>query len=208
MSVAILGLGNMGRGLAKRLAGEVALVLGTRDPEAAADFVRSLPGDVRVSDYDGAVAAADIVILALPYDAALAEAGRNAGLKGKVLIDITNPLKADYSGMTLGFDTSAAEQIATASGARVVKAYNTIFAALLDLPKAATAQVPVFIAGDDAEAVAAVSNLVKISGFAVEATGPLETARLVEPLGMLNIRLGYHQGQGQSIAPSWTRVAA
>jgi hypothetical protein len=209
MRIAILGLGNMGRGLANRLAGKAELVLGTRDVDAAADFARSLSGDVAVADYHGAAEAADIVILALPYEAALAEAGANTALAGKPVIDITNPLKADYSGLTLGFSTSAAEEIQKAApGAKIVKAFNTIFADLLTRPAEETAHLPVFVAGDDAGAVEQAITVVELAGFGSEKTGPLETARYVEPLGMLNIRLGYFEGRGQGIAPSWSAIAA
>ncbi|OYX07076.1 MAG: oxidoreductase, partial [Rhizobiales bacterium 32-66-8] len=92
--------------------------------------------------------------------------------------------------------------------ARVVKAYNTIFAGLFDLPAADTTNVPVFIAGNDQAAVAAVATLVKLSGFAVEQTGGLDAARLLEPLGMLNIRFGYGLGHGTAIAPNWVKLAA
>lgn len=206
MSIAIIGLGNMGKGLATRLAGKADLVLGARHPADAADFAKSV--GATVTDYRSAVAAADTVILALPYDAAL-EAARSLSLAGKVVVDITNPLKADFSGLSIGHTTSAAEEIArAAAGARVVKAFNTIFASLFAVPAGATAAVQVFVAGDDAAAVEAVSDLAKTAGFAVEQTGGLDAARLLEPVGMLNIRLGYGLGKGTSIAPAVVAVAA
>ncbi|RYE88734.1 MAG: oxidoreductase, partial [Hyphomicrobiales bacterium] len=67
---------------------------------------------------------------------------------------------------------------------------------------------PVFVAGNDEAAVAAVSDLASKAGFAVETIGGLDGARLVEPVGMLNIRLGYGLGQGTSIAPTWLKLAA
>jgi predicted dinucleotide-binding enzyme len=66
----------------------------------------------------------------------------------------------------------------------------------------------VFVAGNDEAAVASVAELAGAAGFAVEKTGTLDAARLLEPVGMLNIRLGYGLGQGTSIAPTWLRVAA
>ena len=90
----------------------------------------------------------------------------------------------------------------------MVKAFNTIFAGLFDTPATATANVPVFLAGDDAAAVDAVAELVKAPGFAVEKVGGLDGARLVEPVGMLNIRFGYGLGQGTGIAPTWLKLAA
>lgn len=209
MRVAILGLGNMGRGLAGRLAGKAELFLGVREVDAAAEFAASLPGSVSVADFDAAAAAADVVVLALPYGVALEEAGRNPNLSGKVVVDITNPVKADFSGLAFGFDTSAAEELQKAApGAKVVKAFNTIFAGLFAAPAEATANIPVFVSGNDDEAVSTASELVNLAGFAVEQTGSLDAARLVEPLGMLNIRLGYHLGRGAQIAPVWTEVAA
>ena len=206
MTVAILGLGNMGKGLAKRLAGKTELVLGARDVAAAEGFAKSV--GATVSDYATAIAAADIVVLALPYGAALAVAGSSA-LTGKIVVDLSNPVKPDFSGLAIGHTTSAAEEIQqVAKGARVVKAFNTIFAGLFETPVAATASVPVFIAGDDAAAVDAVAALVADAGFAVERVGGLDGARLVEPLGMLNIRFGYGLGKGTAIAPNWLQLAA
>ena len=207
-TTAIIGLGKMGKGLAKRLAGKTDLILASRDSAAAAAFAATLPGGVTVLDQNTAIARADIVIIALPYAAAL-DFVRSTDLSGKVVVDISNPLKPDFSGLTIGHSTSAAEELqAAAAGAQVVKAYNTIFASLFELPADQTASIPVFLAGNDEAAVSAVEKLVEASGFAVEKTGALDGARLVEPLGMLNIRLGFHLGRGTAIAPAWTNVAA
>ena len=207
-TTAIIGLGQMGKGLAKRLAGKTDLVLSSRDSAAATAFVATLPVNVTVLDRDAAIAKADIVILALPFALAL-EAATNPALSGKIVLDISNPITPDFSGLTIGHTTSAAEQLQDAAPAsRVVKGYNTIFASLFDRPASETANIPVFIAGNDEAAVAAVESLVKLSGFAVERTGGIDAARLIEPLGMLNIRLGYGLGHGPSIAPSWIKLAA
>ena len=193
MTIAILGQGNMGKGLAKRLAGKTDVVLASRS------------GGVSYAD---AVKGADIVVLAIPFNTALEEAGK-LDLAGKIVVDISNPITADFSGLTIGHTTSAAEEIAkVAKGARVVKAFNTIFASLFDTPASATANVPVFVAGDDEAAVSAVADLATKAGFAVEKVGGLDGARLVEPVGMLNIRLGYGLGKGTSIAPNWLKLAA
>jgi predicted dinucleotide-binding enzyme len=195
-TVAILGQGNMGQGLGRRLEGKVSLRLGARQPEAGA------------LSYAEAVNGADIVVLALPFDAAL-EVAKSVDLGGKIVVDISNPITPDYSGLRIGHTTSAAEELQQAApGAKVVKAYNTIFASLFDVPASETAKVPVFLAGDDEAAVDAVAGLVQASGFAVEKAGKLDGARLLEPVGMLNIRLGYGLGQGTSIAPTWLRLAA
>lgn len=200
MTIAILGAGNMGKGIARRLKGKADLVVGASNLAAASEFASSI--GARATDYAAAVAAAEIVVLALPYSLALDLAGK-LNLAGKVVVDITNPLKPDFSGLSIGFTNSAAEEIAAAAkGARVVKAFNTIFAALFDASVEATAKVPVFLAGDDAAAVDAVADLVAKSGFAVEKSGGLDASRLLEPLGMLNIRFGYGLGRGTAIAPA------
>lgn len=206
-TIAIIGLGNMGKGLAQRLSGKAELVLGARNADTAQAFAATLAGKVTVTDAAGAAASADLVVLALPYDAAL-DAARTLDLAGKVVVDMSNPVKADYSGLSIGYTTSAAEEIqAAAPGAKVVKAFNTVFAALFAAPAAATAEVPVFLAGNDAAAVDAVADLVGHAGFAVERTGGLDAARLIEPVGMLNIRFGYGLGLGTAIAPRWHRIA-
>ena len=207
MTVAILGLGNMGKGLVKRLAGKTNLVLGVRDTAAANEFAKGL-SNVTVTTPAEAAAAADIVILALPYGAAL-EAAALPALRGKIVIDISNPVKPDFSGLSIGHTTSAAEELQKAApDAKIVKAFNTIFAGLFDAPVEATRNVPVFLAGNDAAAVDAVAELVTKAGFAVEKVGGLDGARLVEPVGMLNIRFGYGLGKGTAIAPSWLTLAA
>jgi len=207
MTIAIIGLGNMGKGLAKRLSGKADLVIGVRNAADAAGFAREQ--NLPVTGVAEAVAKADIVVLALPYAAALELAATTPALAGKVVVDISNPLKPDFSGLSLGHTSSAAEEIQNAApAARVVKAFNTIFASVFDAPAAATADVPVFLAGNDAEAVEAVAELAQKAGFAVERVGGLDGARLVEPVGMLNIRLGYGLGKGTAIAPSWLSLAA
>ena len=193
MITAILGLGNMGKGLVKRLEGKTDLVVSSRGTDIS---------------FQDAVNKADIVVLALPYKSAL-EAASTLDLSGKIVVDMSNPITADFSALLFGHTTSAAEEIArVAKGARVVKAFNTIFSSLFDIPASATADVPVFIAGDDEAAVSAVADLALKAGFAVEKVGGLDGARLVEPVGMLNIRLGYGLGQGTSIAPTWLKLAA
>lgn len=204
-TIAIIGLGNMGKGLAGRLVGKTNLVLGVRDPAAAGPELAAFGA---VTTAETAAAQADIVVLALPYDAALQFAS-NPVLNGKIVVDISNPVKPDFSGLSVGHSTSAAEEIQKAApGAKVVKAFNTIFAGLFAAPAASTANVPVFVAGNDEAAVATVAQLAETAGFKAETVGGLDGARLVEPIGMLNIRFGYGLGKGTSIAPAWLNLAA
>lgn len=195
-TVAILGQGNMGSGLAARLIGKASVVLGARTPTA---------GQLSYAD---AVAKGDIVVLAVPFDAAL-EIAQTLDLGGKTVVDMTNPITPDYSGLRLGHTTSAAEEIQKAApSAKVVKAFNTVFAGLFAAPVAQTKGVPVFVAGNDEAAVAAVADLAAKAGFGVENAGGLDAARFIEPVGMLNIRFGYGLGKGTAIAPAWVKLAA
>ncbi|ARM87598.1 coenzyme F420-dependent NADP oxidoreductase protein [Rhizobium sp. CIAT894] len=205
MKTAIIGTGNMGAGLARRLAGKRDLILASRNDAAATSLAEEIGASS--APITSAVAQADIVVLALPYASALEFAGA-AQLEGKIVIDITNPLKPDFSGLLFGHDTSAAEEIQRkAGGAKVVKAFNTIFAELFAASPDQTVTLPVFLAGDE-DAVETAAALVKDAGFTIEKTGSLDAARLLEPLGMLNIRLGYGLGRGTGIAPKWAAMKA
>ena len=153
---------------------------------------------------------ADAVVLATGYADAAGALDAVGDLAGKVLIDITNPLTADYMGLTLGHTTSAAEEIAKACpGAEVVKAFNTVFAQVLDdgADFGSGRQVSVFLASDSERAKAATRSLAESMGFAAVDAGGLKNARYLEPLAGLNIYLGYGAGWGTSIAPAWVRKA-
>src|SRR5690606_20343369 len=130
----------------------------------------------------------DIVFLAVPYDAAAGAIQDAGGLAGKIVVDLTNPMKADYSGLAIGFSTSAAEEIARlAPQAKVVKGFNTLFASVLpNGGKAAGTPATVLLAGDDADAVAQVEALVKAAGLKTIVAGPLASARNIEAVAALN----------------------
>lgn len=146
-----------------------------------------------------AAAFGEVVILATPWDATLAAiaATRNA-LDGRILWDTTNPLTADFSGLQLGWTTSAGEAVAAACpGARVVKA-NAPFAELLhgDALMLGDRAPDVFVCGDDEAARATVAALVRDVGAGAVDAGPLALARTTEPLGLLLVTLAYGRGMG------------
>ena len=151
-----------------------------------------------------------MIVLATGYDDAVSALKSVGSLAGKVVIDITNPLTADYMGLTLGHSTSAAEEIARAvPDAEVVKAFNTVFAQVLsdgaDFGKGQT--VSVFVASDSERARQTAKALAESMGFATVDAGSLKNARYLEPLGGLNIYLAYGAGLGTSIAPTWIHKA-
>jgi 8-hydroxy-5-deazaflavin:NADPH oxidoreductase len=150
MKVTIIGTGNMGSGLAKQIAkaGHQVTVTG-RDFSKAQSLANSLV-NVEAAAVNEALGSSEVVIVATGYSDAVAALKSVGDLKGKVIIDITNPLTADYMGLTIGHSTSAAEEIAKAvPEALVVKAFNTVFAQVLaEGPQLQGKQVPVFYATD------------------------------------------------------------
>jgi 8-hydroxy-5-deazaflavin:NADPH oxidoreductase len=205
MKVTVIGAGNMGSAFVKQLtrAGHQVSVT-ARDAAKAAQLAASVPG-ARAVPVSGAADGADAVVLATGYGDAVTALRDVGGLKGKVVIDITNPLTADYMGLTIGHDTSAAEEIAKAiAGAEVVKGFNTVFAQVLaEGPELGGRQVSVFVASDSARAKDTATTLAKSIGFDVVDAGGLKNARYLEPLAGLNIYLGYGAGKGTQIAPAW-----
>jgi hypothetical protein len=209
MKIGIIGAGNMGSAFAKRLGAAGHEVTITAENLSHAEQAASAAtGDVRAVPLDEIAAGVELLVVATPYGAAV-EALRGPGdIDGRTVIDITNPVSDDMSGLTVGFRSSAAEEIQKAvPGARVVKAFNTVFAQVLGAD-AGSPGVQVFYAGDDEGAKGTVRTLIESAGFEAVDAGPLTNARYLEPLGMLNIYLGYVAGRGTAIAPRWNTVAA
>ena len=210
MKITVIGAGNMGSALVKQLtlAGHQVTVT-ARDLQKAQSVAAANPG-ARADSSDSAAKNADIVIVATAYDDAT-NALRSVGdLTGKVVVDITNPLTSDYMGLTVGHETSAAEEIAKAvPGAQVVKAFNTVFAQVLSegADFGDGRKVSVFIAGDNENANNSVRVMAESMGFATVDAGSLKNARYLEPLAGLNIYLGYAAGLGTHIAPTWMQAA-
>lgn len=208
MNLLLLGAGNMGAALAQRFAGAGHLVrIATTSLEKSQSVAASLSG-VAATEVHGSADTADVIIIATPYDQAVAALAAAGSMDGKVVVDITNPLTPDYMGLTIGHDTSAAEEIARAfPRADVVKAFNTLFAQVIAADASLTGgqKAPTFVASDSARATATATALAESIGFDVVDAGPLKNARYLEPLAGLNIYLGYGAGLGTSIAPTWIR---
>jgi len=206
MKVTVIGSGNMGSALAKHIAkAGHPLVISGRNPAKAQELARATGAPFKAAN---AAEGADVVILATAYADAVTALGAAGDLSGKVVIDITNPLTADYMGLTIGHATSAAEEIQKAfPKAKVVKAFNTVFAQVLAAgPKLAGETVPVYFAGDDAAAKETVKALIQSTGYAAVDAGGLKNARYLEPLAGLNIYFGYGAGRGTAIAPKWIGI--
>ncbi len=204
MKIGIIGSGNVGSALGKiwsRNGHEI--LFSSRNPQKLKSLTESLGKTAFYGLPSDAVKFGDVVALAVPWGQA-EDALLSAGpMNGKILIDCTNPLKPDYSGLAVGGATSAAEEIARmAPGARVVKAFHTTFAALMqsDSRMFASASPTGFFCGDDAASKAVVEGLIRETGLEPLDVGPLSYARYLEPMAMLMINLAFAQKMGTNIA--------
>jgi predicted dinucleotide-binding enzyme len=179
-TIAIIGSGNVGSALNRGLA------------RAGYEVRNSRKETVKETANWG-----EVVMIAVPYaaiDAVLHELAD--AIDGKVVVDVTNALTQDMR-LALGFSTSGAETLQRkAPKARVVKAFNTIFAQHMDTGSVAGQQLTLFAASDDQQARDAALELGRAIGFDAVDAGLLSNARLLEPLGYFNIQLGYVLGHG------------
>jgi predicted dinucleotide-binding enzyme len=182
-SVTIFGTGNMGNAIAQVVAAGGASVqhIGSSDKGTAVE--------------------GDLVVLAVPYPALATITADFAGqLAGKVVVDITNPLNFEtFDSLVVAPGSSAAAELAAAlPSSRVLKAFNTNFAATLVSGKVGNETTTVLIAGDDADAKAALAAAVTAGGLEAVDAGTLARAHELEALGFLQLTLA----AGEKI--SWT----
>jgi NADPH-dependent F420 reductase len=196
MKIAIIGTGNVGKNLGEAFEKNNEVVYGSRDPESA----KAKLNGKNVTTVEEAAKSADVIVLAVPYRAAkesIHEMKNNE--KDKILIDVCNPLDEDLKWIK-GFHESAAEEIAKhAKGAKVVKAFNTIFAENMRTGQLGNNKLTTFIAGDDEDAKGKVIELARGIGMEPVDVGALEKARYIEPAGLLLIELGYGKKLGTNI---------
>ena len=201
-SISIIGSGNMARAIgARAVKGGNDVEVASRDAAKAETLARTLGGGATAGRF-GAAPVGDIVILAVLYAGAVPVVAQyGEALAGKVIVDITNPFNADATGLVTPDGTSGAQEIAKAvpASAHVVKAFNTVFAATMDSGKVKGERLTAFVAGDDDAAKKTVLDLARGIGFDAVDAGPLTNARLLEPLGFLNIQLGFVLGLGSEI---------
>ena len=190
-TIAIIGTGNVGNAIGSSAARAGYDVVFTGRDADKARTVAAAAGARTAATAREAVAGADIVVLAVPYAAITEIAAEIAPVAaGKIVIDPTNPLKADYSGLSTGGETSAAEELARLlPESKVVKAFNTVFAGNAADPQALGFQLDSLFATDDEAAKDAVCGLSGSIGFRPIHVGPLAAARELEAMAWLNIRL-------------------
>lgn len=185
LRIAIIGNGNVGSALARGL-------------RSTGNEVRAVSDDKR--DVAQVARWSEVALLAVPFSA-IDDVVREAGpaLAGKIVIDATNALDSSMN-LAVGFTTSGAEELQRKlPKARVVKAFNTVFAEHMDFGRLRDHLLTAFVASDDAAAKKTVMELAQGIGFDPVDAGSLKNARLLEPLAFLNIQLGYVLGMGTKI---------
>ena len=190
MNISIIGSGNIAKALgASAVRAGHQVVVASRNNESAAAAASEIGGTAAKSVND-AVASADVVVFAMPATAAADVARKIAPVvAGKVVIDVTNPLKGDMSGLfTEG--TSIAEQLAAILvDARLVKGFNTLFGSIQANPETLGSTLDALYATEDDTARDTFAALATSLGFRPVHVGPLSAARELEAMALLNIRL-------------------
>jgi predicted dinucleotide-binding enzyme len=194
MKTAIIGLGNIGRQVAQNLiAGGQKLIVADHGPTKATDFAKASNGMALAASVGTAIEDADIIVLAIYFDAIKALLAEYRGkLAGKIIVDPSNPIAPDGSGgfkKTIPQDQSSGKILAALvpPGAKFVKAFGSLAAESL---KSGTRQSPapkvLFYASDDRDAGNAVAELIKTSGFAPVRVGGVDQSIRIEVFGDLH----------------------
>lgn len=199
-TIAIIGAtGSMGSAIAKNLSkGNYRLLLFARQPEKVQALIHEIKQEHPAADIAGQDCAvnagweADIIVLAVPYPAEkeIAEKIKEVANQ-KIVISIANPLNENFDGLLTPPGSSAAEELQQLLPySKVVKAFNTTFAADFATPVIDGKQADAFVAGDDVEAVQTVAALVQTAGFNPLIAGNLSASGTLESMQLLLIQLG------------------
>jgi 8-hydroxy-5-deazaflavin:NADPH oxidoreductase len=207
MKLAIIGAGNVGGTVGTAWVQKAGhqIFFGVTNPKSdkTQALLRTLGGNAQAGTAAQAAAFGDMIVLTTPWTAAEAAIRSMGDLRGKILLDATNPLAMgpDGLGLEIGHSTSAGERVqAWAKGASVFKTLNTTGFGNMADPVYHGVKSVMFVAGDDAASKPKVIALVAALGFEVIDAGPLRNARLLEAHAMLWIELALKRGQGRDWA--------
>lgn len=194
MNITMIGAGNVGTTLGEQFA-RVGhdVIYGVRNPQDPKYHA------LQVDTIEKALVEAEIVCLTTPWAAAF-ETVKSLDLKGKILVDCTNPIKPMLAGLEYGTDTSGAEQIAQLTEASVVKAFNTTGVENMKNPHYGDLRVFMPVCSDDIQAAQTVAELASAIGFDGRYIGPLQCARYLEPYAMVWIHMAIKGGFGRQFA--------
>lgn len=194
MKIAVIGKGRVGSALGPAFASAGhEVTYGVRDPN---DPKHSGEDTIALAATADAAAAAQVIVLAVDWGAALDALAMCGDLSGKVLIDCTNPLRMGAHGLelALGYDDSAGEQVSSRTAAKVVKTLNQVGSPVMGRAHEYAERPIQFMASDHADAKAMVSGLLEDIGFRPIDYGGIENARKLEPLAMVWIDQAMQHG--------------
>lgn len=193
MRLGIIGAGHVGGTLGRLWEAQGHDVrFGVRNPSSESGG--GLPHN-RTGVISDVAAFADVIVLAVPYEATADALKATGPLAGKTVIDCTNPLLPDLAGLAVGTTTSAAEEVAKlVPAAKVVKCFNTLGYANFANPMFGDEKASMFYCGDDAGVKMIVAELGNQLGFDMIDSGPLSQARWLEAMAMLWITMAYKYG--------------
>jgi predicted dinucleotide-binding enzyme len=205
MKIAIVAAGDVGGTLSKTFAAKGhQIYFGVKDTmaEQHTRLLKEIGPNSGIHRVNEAVTKGDMIILATPWGVteevvkSFAEFAKN-----KIIVDCTNPLKVDLSGLEVGHTTSGGELVQSwAPEAYVFKSFNTTGFNIMADPVLENRKTVMFLCGDDQKHRRLVSELIQSVGFEVLDVGPLSSARLLEPMALLWIQLAYKFGMGRDFS--------
>jgi predicted dinucleotide-binding enzyme len=194
-TISIVGAGNVAKGIATRaIAAGYDVQLLVRDQSKGEAVASELGGNVTAAAI-GSPIAGNLVFLAIPYLVATEVLPALGNLSGKTVVDATNPINDDFTGLATAPGTSGAEAIAAlVPGAKVVKAFNTVFASNVIAGNKNGQPLDLMVAADDADAKAELVEFAEKAGFRVIDTGALSQAATLEAIAWLHMQLQFTRG--------------
>jgi len=203
LRIAIIGAGNVGSALGRRLLDVgYPVTFGVVDETSARKARDGVDARASVRLTHEAVADADVIFLAVPGNAAAEVAATLRAVHDKTLVDCTNPVRWDggpvWAPPAEGSNAEAIQQ--RAPGLRVVKGFNTFGAESHADPTVGSEPVDVLLAASDKSAMTIVADVARRAGYRPIDAGPLRNARLLENMAALWIHLALVEKHGRNIA--------
>ncbi len=205
MNIGFIGTGQVGGTLAKRLGSKGhSIFLAARDISSSEvnQLAKSIGANAKVQTIQETIASTEIIILATPFGAIESIAKENLiSFRGKVLIDCTNPLKPDLSGLVFNGESSGGEYLQSLlPETKIVKAFNTVGFNIMENPEFVGRKTIMYFCGNDQEARFKTQTLIQELGFQSMDAGDIKSSRLLEPFALLWISTAYKYGMGREFA--------
>lgn len=205
MKIGFIGTGQVGGTLAKRFGSKGhSVFLGYRDQYNSdlEQLAQSIGANAQLMSIQNTITSSDVIILATPWKAVetIAKEYLNA-FKNKILIDCTNPLKPDLSGLQISGENSGGEQLQTLlPQTKVIKAFNTVGFNIMENPEIDGRKSVMYFCGNDQEARFKTQTLIEELGFQPMDAGDIKSSRLLEPFALIWISTAYKYGLGRDFA--------